>query len=304
MRLADNPNVFALNPLDRASDRRQNPEWVAAQAARGDARLVLFRKGDPLVETRGEAVEVLWLLGPARGELPAEAPAVLLGLRDEVPHFAIDVSGAREAPFADLGSYLPMRDVAGALPAAEMAILGQGRWMLDWHRRHRFCPNCGTQTEMDAAGVRRLCPGCDAEHFPRTDPVSIVLPVRGDKCLLGSNRRFPPPFHSALAGFVEAGETFEECAVRETWEEVGLRLSDVRYQFAQPWPFPSSLMVGFIAEAENEDFHIDGEEIVAARWIARAEMRELIAGARREDLRISPPFTIARKLIETWVGEG
>src|SRR5262249_39139920 len=157
-----------------------------------------------------------------------------------------------------------MRPAALLLPGADTAILGQAKALIDWHQRHSFCPNCGAATTLADGGYRRLCPQCAAEHFPRTDPVVIMLPILGDHCLLGHNKRFPPALYSAFAGFVEPGETIEEAVRRELREEVTLDVGTVTYHASQPWPFPSALMIGCYAEARSRDFQIDGHEIEAA----------------------------------------
>jgi len=186
------------------------------------------------------------------------------------------------------------------LDANDLSMIGQGRWFLDWHHRHRFCARCGGETHVADGGAKRQCSVCEAEHFPRTDPVAIVLAVHDDNCLLGRGPDWPPGFMSALAGFIEAAETPEECAIRELQEEAGVTLTDVRYQFSQPWPFPSSLMMGFIADAESRDLKLDETEIVDAQWLSRAEINALRAGEKRDDILLPPRFTIARQLIERW----
>lgn len=291
---------FADEPLDRASQARANPDWIAARLDDPTSVFLPLYRGDPLVRD-GRAA---FLSAGARREFPADAPTVFLGLADGVAHFGVDVSAApspETAPFADLGAYPPLREAALILRGDELAIIGEAKWFLDWHRRHRHCAVCGSKTEIRDGGAKRFCPACAAEHFPRSDPVAIVLAVHGDACLLGRSPHFPPGFLSALAGFVEACETPEECAIRELREEAGVTLTSVQYQFSQPWPFPSSLMMGFIADAEGRDLNLDEKEIVEAHWVGRKEIRALLDGDRREDLRLPPRFTIARRLIERWV---
>jgi NAD+ diphosphatase len=220
--------------------------------------------------------------------------------------FAIDASGAptlEDAPFSDLGVYTPLREAASVLSSEDIAVVGEARWLLDWHRRHAHCAVCGSKTEMKDGGAKRLCPQCGTEHFPRSDPVAIVLAVHEESCLLARGPHFPPGFLSALAGFVEACETPEACAIRELREEAGVALTGVRYQFSQPWPFPSSLMMGFIADARDKTLKLDEKEIVEARWMSRGEIDRLLAGERRDDVRLPPRFTIARRLIERWAAD-
>lgn len=296
--MADELNLFASEPLDRASDERADPAWVEARL--GDARSLFLPvyKGDPLV-----AGGALALLQPAaRAEFPAGAPMVFLGLMDDRAVFAADVSDApaHAAPFADLGEYMGMREAAAKLSETDVSIAGQGRCLLDWHRRHLHCAVCGAPTEMGDGGAKRVCAQCGSEHFPRTDPVAIVLAEHDGACLLGRGPHFPEGMVSALAGFVEAAETPEACAVRELREEAGVRLINVRYQFSQPWPFPSSLMMGFIAEAADRTLTLDTREICEAHWVERDEIRAMLAGGTVNNLVLPPRFTIARRLIERW----
>ncbi len=304
MTAADDAILFAGAPLDRASAKRTDAGWVKEQLDRPDAEMIAFFRGDPLLGDRAP----LWLSTAARGEFPETAPLVFLGLQNGAPRFAIDASGAADdaerAPFADFGRYGSLREAGmSGVSESDLAILGQGRWVLDWHWRHRFCAVCGAQTHIVDGGGKRVCPECSAEHFPRTDPVAIVLPVLGDKCLLGRGVKFPPPFFSALAGFVEPCETLEECAIREIYEEVGVRIENPRYLVSQPWPFPSSLMCGFIADAVSEEIVLDETEIAEARWVSRSEIRALLAGEERDDIAIPPRIAIAHNLLRLWAAD-
>ena len=294
-----NPNVFAAEPLDRASADRADPAWVRARLDDPASLVLPLYRGDPLIAGGAAA----FLTGEALSAAPREAPVVFLGAADGKAHFALDVSAApspESAPFADIGVYTPLREAAESIDEGDLALIGQGRWLFDWHQRHGFCARCGGETTLSDGGAKRACAACGAEHFPRCDPVAIVLAVHEDACLLGRGPHFPPGFLSALAGFVEAAETPEQCAVRELREEAGVRLLDVRYQFSQPWPFPASLMMGFIADAQSRDLNLDQVEIVEAKWLSRAEINALRAGERRDDVRLPPHFTIARQLIERW----
>ena len=295
----NNPNAFAAEPLDRASSARAAPDWIREKLSDPESLILPLYRGDPLIA--GE--EAAFLSAAALGEFPKEAPIVFLGQRAGRAHFAIDVSAAaaaEAAPFADLGAYTPLREAASIVADKDLALIGQGRWLFDWHHRHRFCARCGAATEIAEAGAKRQCSACGAEHFPRCDPVAIVLATHDDYCLLGRGPHFPPGFLSALAGFIEAAETPEECAVRELREEAGVTLTNVQYQFSQPWPFPSSLMMGFIADAETRDIALDNQEIVEAKWLSRSEINALRGGDRRDDVKLPPRFTIARQLIERW----
>ena len=303
MKTVSSACTFAGNRLDRASEKRSEAGFLEAKLADPKSMIVPLWRGDPLV-ANGRAA---FLAIEARRELPMDAPFVFLGILNEAAHFAIDLSAAAAsadgAPFAELGEYMPLRQAGGELPHDDLAIIGQARWLFEWHRRHGHCAVCGAMTSIADGGARRQCPSCGAEHFPRTDPVAIVLAIHDGACLLGRGPHFPPGFVSALAGFVEPCETPEECAARELKEEAGVALGDVRYQFSQPWPFPSSLMMGFIADAEARELTLDKKEIEEARWIERDDLKALLAGERRDGVFLPPRFTIARRLIERWANE-
>ncbi|RMF08170.1 MAG: NAD(+) diphosphatase [Alphaproteobacteria bacterium] len=247
-------------------------------------------------------------------------PWVLLGSDGSAARFAVDVSLLEEEQLEDLagdGVFQDLRRAALVMSAAESGMLAHGRSLLDWHRRHGFCARCGNRTAMKRGGAVRQCvdTGCGVHHFPRVDPVAIMLVVRADRCLVGRQRQFPPGMYSALAGFIEPGESIEEAVRREVMEEVGVRVGSVIYVESQPWPFPSSLMIGCLAEALSEDIAIDPAELEAARWITRDQAAAALAdnpqgavdGPNRTDLpgrsdfHVPPPFAIAHHLIRKWV---
>ena len=296
----DNPNWFAGSPLDRAYDRRGQDGFLETRLADPDSVIIPLWRGDPLI-AGGRAA---FLSAAALSELPGDAPVVFLGLLKDAAHFAVDLSGAADyperAPFAELGAYTPIREAAGIIDRRDLAMIGHARWLFEWHRKHLHCAVCGAATALRQGGAKRQCPACGAEHFPRSDPVAIVLAVHEGACLLGRGPHFPPGFLSALAGYVEAAETPEEAARRELFEEAGVRLGEVRYQFSQPWPFPSSLMMGFIADAQGRALTLDREEIEEARWVALADIRAMLDGASVDGIYLPPKFTIARQLIERW----
>jgi NAD+ diphosphatase len=285
-----NPIAFSGSPLDRASYRRADPAWLAGERAAG--LFLPFWQNRPFVAD-GRA-----------GFLPYRAEwenrlCVFLGLDGARPLFAVDLPGDAE-PVLDGGNFQEMRVAAFVLPARDTAIAGQAKALVDWHKRHGFCPNCGHATEFTDGGYRRTCPHCGAEHFPRTDPVVIMLPVFGNECLVGRNKRFPPLLFSAFAGFVEPGESMEEAVRRELSEEVELRVGEVRYHATQPWPFPSSLMLGCYAQAASRDFRIDGHEIEAARWLSKEEARARLAHAIDDEMKLPVTIAIAHHLIRDW----
>lgn len=302
---------FTGNRLDRASDRRTDSAWVAAQRARSDSRIVPFRNLQPFVRdgAAGSAMGGFAPPGPWEHLAGPDAACVFLGLDDGRAIFALDVSTVPEqmlvqsTPPFGAGRFMDMRSAAALLPEDDVAILGQAKALIDWHLRHGFCPRCGAPTVPVDGGYRRLCSGCGADHFPRTDPVVIMLALSGEDCLVGRGRHFAPGMFSALAGFIEPGETIEEAVRREIFEEAGIRTGPVTYHATQPWPFPSSLMIGCFAEALDREIRIDERELVEARWLCRADARALLRGELHPELRVPNPIAIAHHLLKAWAGE-
>jgi NAD+ diphosphatase len=193
----------------------------------------------------------------------------------------------------------------GIVPSGELSAIAMAKSLVTWHQRHGYCANCGTRTAMKEGGWKRDCPNCKAEHFPRTDPVVIMLVTSGEKCLLGRQKQFPTGMYSCLAGFVEAAETIEDAVRREIREESGIDCTDVGYYMTQPWPYPSSLMIGCTARALNEDIVVDRTELEDARWFTRDEARLMLTRQHPEGLAGPHPFAIAHHLVGRWVhGEG
>jgi NAD+ diphosphatase len=276
-------NTFAGEALDRAGTRRRDEGWLAARLADPSTHVVAASAAGVLVEDGR-----VRLIGTA--DLSDDVETVLLG-----------VEGDGRAVFAaDPGDDFPgdragLRDLAPVVSQAEGGLLAHAVAMLNWHRRHRFCANCGAPTEPREAGHVRSCPNCGAEHHPRTDPVVIMLVTDGDRAILGRQRQWPTGRYSALAGFVEPGESLEEAVAREVREECGVRIADIEYRSSQPWPFPTSLMLGFRARwAEGEPAVRDGE-LEDVRWCTRDE---LASGA----ILLPPREAIARRLIDEWLG--
>lgn len=290
---------FTGSPLDRADALRKDAAAMAAARSRADARWLVFDELRPVIADDGG---LSWLPRDAI-EDTAEA-TVFLGLDGDAPRFAVAGSAA------GLGRVGDARTVAMALAAGpcpgEAAIVAQGRSLLDWHARHRFCANCGAPTRPVKAGYERACDGCGAAHFPRTDPVVIMLAVLDaavdgeEVVLVGRQPGFAQAMFSALAGFVEPGESLEEAVARELFEEVGIRTGRVRYVASQPWPFPSNIMIGAFAEATTSTLVLDDDEIEAARWVTRAEVRAALDG--RGEWRAPPPLAIAHTLLREWAG--
>ncbi len=299
------PIVFSGSPLDRADTRRRDAGWLRERLADESTRILPVWKLAVLVR-EGTSPKLAWATPDLLEGRDAEADSVFLGIGDGVAHFAVDLSASadplNEYGFAGVAHFPDLRATAAQLPPGDAAIAAQARHVVDWHSRHGFCPGCGEKTRAKDAGWARSCSACGAEHFPRTDPVVIMLVVDGDKCLLGRQPAWPRPFFSALAGFVEPGETLEEAVRREVREEAGLEVDAIRYAASQPWPFPASLMLGCFAEARTREIVVDRHELEEAAWFTREQVSKALA-APTADLAVPPPMAIAHHLIRAWVGE-
>ena len=293
--------------FDRAAHFRNDKAWLKARLSDPSSRFLPMWELKALIDLEA-APRIAWLT-PADLEpfLASGAIWIFLGMDGEEARFAIDVSAMEPphtSPFDGRRKFIDVRSIARDLPVEETGTLAQARSLIDWHGRHRFCANCGTPTRVAEAGYLRRCdaPSCGAAHFPRTDPVVIMMVTRGDRCLLGRGRHFPPGSLSCLAGFIEAGETIEEAVRREIKEEAGITIGDVQYLMSQPWPFPSSLMIGCLAEAVSEEIVIDPEEIEEAHWFTREEIAQMI---ERADTELSPrmpsPISLAHQLARRWL---
>ncbi len=277
--------LFAGAVLDRAPLERKRPEWLAEQRADPEARAILMSE-------RG-----IWIDGSHLLLAPPTDDALFLGLAGGRPLFADYVS---DDPEPAQGRPAGLREAATELPAEEVALAGYAGSLLAWHRRHRFCANCGKPTEQRDGGHERRCPACDAHHFPRTDPVVIVRVTDPlDRLLLGRQASWADGRFSLLAGYVEPGETLEDAVRREVLEESGVALGDVSYLASQPWPFPSSLMLGFSAVATGGEPAPGDGELAEVRWFEREKVERAARG--EGELALSPPYSIARQLIDAWL---
>lgn len=294
------PLAFTANPLDRADHLRTDAERLAAIRAGGAGRVLLLDGLAPLLDDGGA---LQW------ADLPADdiREMVLLGLADDgtAAFAAVPAEGDSGPAYAHRSGW---GDIARmALP--DLAIYGAARSLIDWHARHRFCAMCGQPTHIAKGGWQRNCgpggdgaEGCSAQHFPRVDPVAIMLVEHDGDLLMGRQSRFPPRSFSALAGFVEPGESIEEAVAREVLEEAGVTVSDVRYITSQPWPFPSQLMIGCHSFANSRDLVIDYTELQEARWFTRAQVAEAVArGEQSSTFLPPPPRAIAYRMLEWWL---
>ena len=302
----DQPNTYTAAEFDRATHRRRDAAWLAAARRQVEARAVPVWQSKSLIRPGDKPEALLPRLAELALAEPTLAELHFLGERGATALFALDLSHLDEAAAAKLASslvagaeFIDLRRVGALLPRDDGAVLAYARGLLHWHQRHRFCGVCGAPTVAADAGHVRRCtnPACAADHFPRTDPATIMLVSDGDSCLLGRKSIWAAGIYSTLAGFLEPGESLEDAVRREVMEETGIRVGAVRYHSSQPWPFPASLMVGFHAQALSRDITIDREELEDARWFTRDEI------ARFADSGMSLPRAdaIARRLIEAWL---
>jgi NAD+ diphosphatase len=301
-------NTFAGNPLNRASERRGDTAWLEAQLASSESLGIALWNGRPFVEkTKEGGWQVAYLPARLVDELAGGPERLLfMGLWNETAIFAVDLEGAADpaqGPLQGLGEFKDLRVLAAQMPGPDAAILATAKAMFEWRRKHGYCAACGQPSQPREGGWKRQCPSCQVEHFPRTDPVVIMLAHHEGRCMLGRQEAWPKGMYSALAGFLEPGESIEEACARELAEEAALKTVRVRYHSTQPWPYPSSLMIGLIAEVADEDARPDQTELSEVRWFSRAEARALLAG-EIEGAFCPQPMAIAHQLIRAWAFEG
>ncbi len=269
--------------LDRADALRADEKELEALARRADARQLQWNEGLPQLDSKGR---LTWS--------SASKPDLFLGLEDGAPRFS-----AIEPVTADARTAFPLM---AQLDSNDAPLFAAALSLARWHRRHGFCANCGHWTNLVRGGWSRSCPSCTSEHYPRVDPVVIMLAEHGGRLLLGRQRHFPPNRYSALAGFVEVGESIEAAVSRELFEEAGIRASNIKYIASQPWPFPSSLMIGCHADAQSSKLTIDRSELQDARWFTREEVQAALGEDMEAPFRPPPKSAIARTLLERWLG--
>ncbi len=292
---------FAGNRIDRLSEKRQDDSAFHALEL-PETRVMLLGSHRLLLDYSAEqAPNALFSLDQAKSFAPDLEEPILLGLQDGAPIVALMTPLDPEtlpAPFrAQDYRSLYMEGLVGA---DLLGALAQAAALTAWHTNHRFCGRCGHKSQMRAGGAKRVCPECNAEHFPRTDPVAIMLPVRGDRCILARGPHFVAHSYSCLAGFIEHGETIEAAVRRESFEEMGLHIGRVGYYASQPWPFPYSLMIGCHAEVLSDDFTIDHSELEDGRWFAKSEVRAMLEDSHEKGLRVPASGAIATHLIRAW----
>lgn len=296
--------AFVTHVLDRAAHLRGNDAKLMAMEERGDTRAYVVHRDSLLVKHEASGPRAELTIKEALG-LGANPGTIFLGLRNGAAVFGMGIgapaadklAGRTDAGLAELRG-LAMQ---GVLPVEQLSAIAMAKSLVNWHQRHGYCANCGTRTAMAQGGWKRDCPSCKAEHFPRTDPVVIMLVTRGDQCLLGRQKQFPAGMYSCLAGFVEAAETIEDAVRREIIEESGILCTDVRYYMTQPWPYPSSLMIACTATATSDDITVDLTELEDARWFSRDEAAQMLKREHPDGLLGPHPFAIAHHLLGRWL---
>lgn len=303
-------NYFAALKVDRLSVRRLDADWIRKQIREGRSRIIPVWRSRNLLAGAEELKPVLLSVRDLDDAPALEDHAVLLGCRGDTVYFAVELPEESEGiadRFGGDARFRELREAGPLLGAEDGALLAYARAITYWHRRHRFCGDCGSPTRSAEGGHIRVCtkPECGQRHFPRTDAAIIVLVTRREAgeeyCLLGRQPIWPRGMHSAIAGFVEPGETLEQAVVREVSEETDIRVSRVHYQSSQPWPFPASIMLGFTAEAASSEIRLNDGELEHAAWYSRAD---IAAGLADGILRVPRRISIAHRLVEDWFDDG
>jgi NAD+ diphosphatase len=277
------PSPFFSGPgLDRADTVRANPDQLGQLAKHPSAKQMVWKDGLPAIGPDGS---LAWR--------DVETPDLFLGLEGDSPRF----SSLQDEIAAGPGVFM----LAGCVAPAHAPLFAAALSLARWHSRHRFCANCGSASDIVRGGWSRRCRACSAEHFPRVDPVVIMLADYEGKLLLGRQYHYPSGRYSALAGFLEVGESIEDAVARELREEAGIDVADVTYVASQPWPFPSSLMLGCTARAFSDVLTVDRGELEDARWFTRDEVAEALEGIPGAAFQAPPPHAIARTLLEHWL---
>ena len=297
-------HIYSGNPLDRGERERRDEQWITDMAKERTSKFLLMRDLNVLV-SQGPQNGLGWLSLDDIRQLGIDSSPIFLGLLDRVAYFVVDVSdqeqAIRELSDGDVFRFVDARTVTEFLSGTDSGIVAQARSQVNWHNVNGFCPTCGYKTLVKRGGQTRQCSKCDRVQYARTDPVVITVVSDKDKCRLGQSRgrRSLTNRFSALAGFVDQGESIEEAAAREVMEEAGIRINNVRYYSSQPWPFPCSLMIGCHADAVTTDISIDDEEMFDVRWFQRDEVL-LALEERSETLVVPGPIAIAHHLIKAW----
>lgn len=299
-------NGFSLNTLDRMANQREDEAFIISLRDIPSTRYLVLSGEVPALKANDDANDALFTFAEAKG-LGSATHTVFLGCHGDRALFAKLIEAVSHDNSQERGalSFIDLRTIAtqGLVTPDIVGALSQAKSLLYWHKHNGFCANCGGATRPSIGGSRRECDNCGRHHFPRLEPVVIMLITDGDRCLLGRQMRFPPGMYSCLAGFAEIGETLEDAVRREVMEEAGLRIGRVVYYASQPWPFPSSLMIGCTGEALSTEIAMDPVELEDARWFSRHEVRLLLARNHPEGLVCPPRLAIANSLMSSWALE-
>lgn len=295
---------YTESRIERAAELRTNGAAVALLAALPNARVYVIGGEMIVMKAGGEVNDPLFTFNEA-ADLGESAEIVFLGTLERAGRWGFAITPQTAEAFKARQDLVvtDLRSVAvrGLVEQDHLPPIAEAKAVLNWHLRHRFCPNCGAPTQVTQCGWRRDCDACKTQHFPRTDPVAIMLAATDEQCLLGRSPRFVPTMWSCLAGFIEPGEAIEDAVRRETREEAGITCGRVVYFQSQPWPFPSSLMIGCHAEALTRDIVVDRTELEDARWFSKAEVESMLLRKHPQGLTTPPPVAIAHHLIRAWV---
>ena len=303
-------NVLSGMTLDRAAHRRTDAAWLEARLDDPQSRYIAIWRQNAVIRLGPEPRAVIHYGETLDGLLDGPAEPTLLGVEAQegpsdagAAHFVVDLSHVEAETLlarSPGGEMMDLRESVLIVPGADSALIAYARGLTYWHRRHRFCGICGARAEAREAGHHRRCTDedCGAVHFPRTDTAVITLVYDGDECLLCRQSRWPKGMHSTLAGFLEPGESLEECVAREIEEESGISVGDVRYHSSQPWPFPGTIMVGFMAQALSREIAVDETELEYAHWYRR---RDLLGCRDSDSFSLPGRYSISRRLIEDWL---
>ena len=285
--------IFAEFPLDPCDEIRGDFEQLKTLLKDHTTRFLIYYEGNALMD-RQDLCKPLYIENQ-----DYDRNFIFLGKDGSQAYFAVETSQPEEF---EKGQFVDMRTIARETAARGFSpipsLIARGKMLLDWHSRHQYCSNCGKESEIRRGGYVRHCKACDSDHFPRVDPVVIMMVIYEDKCLLGRSPAFLPGMFSALAGFVEPGETIEEAVRREVLEEAGIKVGEVEYIKSQPWPFPSSLMIGVVAEALSSEINIDNDELEDAQWFSKEDIVSVLEKGGDDDFRVPDKLAIARHLLE------
>lgn len=305
--------TFSDSPLDHSSKLRGDMDWQEKALSSDKSKFMIFYEDKPLIKTdpsNRENPKIYWLnYHDIKYLLDQKVITIFLGLIEKNIYYAIDLNEQNNEPEKLEGNlsnakFIDLRSIATIVNNKSAGVIAKAKSIFEWNKSVIYCTKCkGVKLEILESGYKKKCIQCDKEYFPRVDPVVIMLPFHKDKCLLGRQKIFPPNMYSALAGFLEPGETIESAVIREVKEEVNLTTENVVYKFSQPWPFPSQLMIGCLAEVNSFNHTADEDEIEDSIWLDKEDLTAIFLGKHKKRIWIPPPMAIAHQLILEWMHE-